>query len=271
MMKETMIKGLLAAALLLSPAARAAAQTGGQQPNPADEGLKGVVLKNRAPVNKEVLKVKLPRAQEATLKNGLRVVLLESRRVPNFTMQLVVTSGGLSDPADHKGLAQFTAALLREGTAKRTSRQLAEELDTMGASVAAFGNLSGFTSTVSASGLVENLDPVLDIFADVVRNPSFPKEEVEKYKTRTAAQLQARESNVRVKRLLSPWATRVREDLAHARGADADLLRPLNVLAALHRRLLDRIAAHDYDVAARRIELGPVEKPWVAWRAARAR
>jgi hypothetical protein len=35
--------------------------------------------------------------------------------------------------------------------------------------------------------------------------------------------------------------------------------------------LLDRIAAHDYDVLARRIELGPVEKPWVAWRAARAR
>jgi 15-cis-phytoene synthase len=87
----------------------------------------------------------------------------------------------------------------------------------------------------------------------------------------TAAQLQARESDARAKRLLSPWAARVREELAHAHGADADLLRPLNVLAALHRRLLDRIAAHDYDVAARRIDLGPVEKPWVAWRAARAR
>jgi phytoene synthase len=46
-------------------------------------------------------------------------------------------------------------------------------------------------------------------------------------------------------------------------------LRPLSVLAALHRRLLDRIAARDYDVAAERIDLGPIEKPWVAWRAAR--
>ena len=87
----------------------------------------------------------------------------------------------------------------------------------------------------------------------------------------TIAQLRARESDPRVKSLLQPWAARVRDELAPIRGPDADLLRPLNVLAALHRRLLDRIAAHDYDVAAQRIELGPVEKPWVAWRAARVR
>lgn len=47
-------------------------------------------------------------------------------------------------------------------------------------------------------------------------------------------------------------------------------LRPLFVMAALHRRLLDRIARQQYDVATRRIELGPMEKPWVAWRSARA-
>jgi 15-cis-phytoene synthase len=46
-------------------------------------------------------------------------------------------------------------------------------------------------------------------------------------------------------------------------------LRPVFVLAALHRKLLDRIAARNYDVAAERIELGPLQKPWTAWRAAR--
>lgn len=46
-------------------------------------------------------------------------------------------------------------------------------------------------------------------------------------------------------------------------------IRPLSVLGALHKRLLERIASHDYDVATQRIELGPIEKPWVAWRAAR--
>lgn len=182
---------LLAASLTLALSASMAAPALAQQPpNPADDGLKGVVLKNRAPVNKEVLKVKLPKAQEATLKNGLRVVLLENHRVPTFSMQMVVMSGGLSDPAEHKGLALFTAALMREGTQKRQSREIAEQLDTLGASLLAGSNLSGFTSNVTASGLVENFDAVLDIFSAVVRAPAFPKEEVEKYKTRTLAQLQ---------------------------------------------------------------------------------
>src|SRR5215208_8007847 len=89
----------------------------GQQPPTA----KGTVIKGKAPVSKEVLKVKLPRAEEATLKNGLRVVLLPSDKVPTFNMQLVVLSGGLSDKPDYRGLASFTASSLREGTVKRWS------------------------------------------------------------------------------------------------------------------------------------------------------
>ncbi len=54
-----------------------------------------------------------------------------------------------------------------------------------------------------------------------------------------------------------------------SRGAHTEHLRPAYVLAALHRKLLDRIAARNYDVATERIELGPLQKPWTAWRAAR--
>lgn len=50
-----------------------------------------------------------------------------------------------------------------------------------------------------------------------------------------------------------------------------DALRPILVLAALHRRLIEKIAQQNYNVGAGRIDLGPIEKPWVAWRAARAR
>ena len=64
------------------------------QTGPAGQSVKGADIKGRAPVNKEILKVKLPKAQEATLSNGLRVVLLENHRVPTFTMQMVVLSGG---------------------------------------------------------------------------------------------------------------------------------------------------------------------------------
>src|SRR5437868_2701318 len=158
------------------------------------QSMKGADIKGKAPVNKEILKVKLPKGQEATVPNGLRVILLESHRVPTFSMQMVVLSGGLSDPADYRGLATFTAALLREGTATRKSKDIAEQVDTLGATLIAGAGLSSFTSTVTSSGLVENFDQVLDIFTDVIRNPKFPQEEIEKYKQRQVAQLQFQRS-----------------------------------------------------------------------------
>ena len=162
-----------------------------QQPAPTT---KGAVIKGKAPVNKDILKVKLPKAEEATLTNGLRVVLLHSDKIPTFNMQMVILSGGLADSADYRGLATFTAALLREGTTKRSSKDIAEQTDALGTTLTATSGLSSLTSTVSTSGLVENLDATLDIFADVVRNPAFPQPEVDKYKTRTLAQLQFQRS-----------------------------------------------------------------------------
>ena len=85
--------------------------------------------------------------------------------------------------------------LLREGTTKRASKDIAEQTDALGTTLAANSGFSSMTSTVSTSGLVENLDATLDIFADVVRNPTFPQAEVDKYKTRTLAQLQFQRSN----------------------------------------------------------------------------
>ncbi|HEX5873089.1 MAG TPA: pitrilysin family protein [Pyrinomonadaceae bacterium] len=163
---------------------------GGQAPPTT----KGAVIKGKAPVSKEILKVKLPRAEEATLPNGLRVVLLRSDKVPTFNMQMVFLSGGLSDKPDYRGLANFTAALVREGTKTRSSKDIAEQVDALGATLTANSGLSSMTSVVSTGGLVENLDQTMALFSDVIRNPIFPQEEVEKYKTRTLAQLQFQRS-----------------------------------------------------------------------------
>jgi len=169
----------------------------GQGGAPAQSGAspKTTEIKGKAPVNKEVLRVKLPKAEEATLPNGLRVILLHSSKIPTFNMQMVILSGGLADRADYRGLASFTATLLREGTKTRSSKDIAEQTDALGTTLAATSGLSSLTSTVTTSGLVENLDATLDIFADVVRNPAFPQAEVDKYKTRTLAQLQFQRSN----------------------------------------------------------------------------
>jgi zinc protease len=188
------IKNSIVALLMLVLTSSLVLGQGGAPSVQQPQTTKGAIVKGKAPVNKEVLKVKLPRAEEATLKNGLRVVLLPAHKVPTFNMQLVVLSGGLSDKPDYRGLANFTAALLREGTATRASKDIAEQVDAIGATLSANSGLSSMTSVVNTSGLVENLDQTLELFADVIRNPTFPQAEVDKYKTRTLAQLQFQRS-----------------------------------------------------------------------------
>jgi predicted Zn-dependent peptidase len=187
--KKLFVAASLAGLFVIAPAAFA------QGGSAAKTSTKGAVIKGKAPLNKEILRVKLPKAQEATLSNGLQVVLLENHKVPTFSMQMVVLSGGLSDPQTARGVASFTASLLREGTTKRSSKDISEQSESLGAVIGANAGLAGFTSNVTAAGLVENLDQTLDIFADVVRNPAFPAEEVDKYKTRSLAQLPLQRSN----------------------------------------------------------------------------
>lgn len=162
-----------------------AQQGGSAGQNPTST--KGAVLKGKAPVNKNLLTVKLPKEKQATLKNGLHVVLLESNHtLPIFSMEMVVMSGGFSDPADMRGLANMTASLMREGTAKHNSRELGEALDTIGATFGANSGVSSFTSNITASGLTDNLDQILDLYAEIIRTPKYPTEEVERYKSRVA-------------------------------------------------------------------------------------
>jgi predicted Zn-dependent peptidase len=186
---------LFAVTLLFTLISSGLGMAQGPATGPAGQSTKGAVIKGKAPVNQKLLKVNLPKAQEATLPNGLRVVVLENHKVPTFNMQMVVLSGGLADKPDYRGLASFTAGLLRDGTTKRSSKDIAEQVDALGGTLASTTGLSSLTSTVSTSGLIENLDQTLDIFADVVRNPIFPTVEVEKYKARTQAQLQFQRSN----------------------------------------------------------------------------
>jgi zinc protease len=183
-----------AATILLALVSSFALGQGGAT-GPTGQSTKGAVIKGRAPVNKNILSVKLPRAQEKTLANGLQVMLLEDHKIPTFAMQMVVLSGGLSDKADYRGLAQFTAALLREGTTTRSSKDIAEQVDALGATLNANSGLSSMTTNVNATGLVENLDQTLAIFSDVMRNPTFPQAEVEKYKARTLQALQFQRSS----------------------------------------------------------------------------
>jgi phytoene synthase len=81
--------------------------------------------------------------------------------------------------------------------------------------------------------------------------------------------LRAREVEPKLKEALKNLRELALTELALPNAGAHEHLRPVFVLAALHRKLLDRIAARNYDVASSRIDLGPLQKPWTAWRAAR--
>jgi phytoene synthase len=100
----------------------------------------------------------------------------------------------------------------------------------------------------------------------------LPLDELEKAQLKLE-DLRANEISPALKQLLQTFGTSAEADLSPDMSepglAPKAYLRPLLVLAALHKQLVKRIGRSNYDVASQRMELGPVEKPWIAWRAAR--
>jgi zinc protease len=170
-----------------SSLAMSAAQGPGGQQQPSSVGM---VKKGKAPVSNDVLKVKLPRPQETTLSSGLRLMVLEDHRLPRITFQIIMPgAGGYYDPANQVGLATYTAQMMREGTKKQTSLQIAQDIDTMAASLSVSAGISSQTATVSGASLTENFDRLFAMAADVLLTPTFPAEEWDRLKKRAQATL----------------------------------------------------------------------------------
>ena len=154
-----------------------------------------VERKDRAPVSREILQVKLPKPVEAKLKNGLTVLIVEDRRAPYISMQLHIGgAGALFEPAGMAGLASITAQMLREGTNSKTSLQIAEEIDRLGASINTGASFGSPDVVLSAAGLSDNFDVWFAIATDMLFQPSFPADELEKLKQRLRVQLREQRS-----------------------------------------------------------------------------
>ena len=183
-----MKRSMITLAALLAAGALTSAQGPAGQGQPTTQGM---VLKGKAPVSKDILKVKLPRPQQATLANGLQVMVIEDHSLPQVSFQIIIPgAGGYYDPADRIGLAQYTATMLREGTSTRTTSQMAQELETLAANVGAGSGLTGPTASISGGALTENFDRVFEIGTDILMNPTFPADEWERLKARAKAGLQ---------------------------------------------------------------------------------
>jgi zinc protease len=128
------------------------------------------------------------------LKNGLRVIVIERGEVPLAAAQLLVKTGGEADPADRAGLANLTATLLTEGTTTRSAPQIAEAVEALGGSLESGGLWDA--STVRLGVMSTKLDPAMAILADIVRNPSFKEEEIERQRQQLLDELSVDMSNV---------------------------------------------------------------------------
>jgi len=167
---------------------------------PQDPGSKAIPLskverKNKAPVSDEILRVKIPKPTEITLANGLTILVLEDHRLPLVTARLsILGAGALNDPADVPGLANVTATMLKEGTKTRSSKQIAEQSEELGATIGAQAPWASETATFTASGLSDNASQWIALASDILLNPSFPESELSKLKQRMKVQLQQQRS-----------------------------------------------------------------------------
>jgi len=122
-----------------------------------------------------------PVPQRQRLANGLDLLVVEKRRLPAVAFGLLLDTGGVKDPLALPGLAAFSTAMLQEGTAKRTSQQIANEFEFMGSHLAA---VNGRERTVlAAETLSRHLPKAMELMADVVQNPTFPEREIDRVRS----------------------------------------------------------------------------------------
>ena len=157
--------------------------------NPSASG--GAVIKGKAPVTKKLLTVRLPRPKSFTLSNGLTVYFLEDHRLPAVRFRLVMRAGSLFEPKP--GVAETTAAMLTEGTTGKSYLDLAQATADIGANLSAVSGMD--TSTLSVAGLSENTDTLIKLLTDVLLNPSFPADRLDRIKYQQSSQAAQRRTN----------------------------------------------------------------------------
>jgi zinc protease len=129
-----------------------------------------------------------PAMQRTTLSNGLKVVLAERNAIPVVNLNLLVDAGYAADQLATPGTASLAMGMLDEGTKTRNALQISDELALLGAQLGSGSNLD--MSTVFLSALKTNLDASLDLFADVILNPSFPEADFRRLQKQQLAGIQ---------------------------------------------------------------------------------
>jgi zinc protease len=166
------------------------AETGDQPPTASkaqDE------WRNKQPPAGDASKLALPVPVSFKLANGLTVMLVEQHTLPVVSANLVILRGSEANPANKPGLSAFTADMLDEGTTRRSTLQLAEDVAAIGASLS-----TGSTSDASAINvrtLKKNADAAFDLVADVLLQPAFAAKELDRVRNNRLTQILQQRDN----------------------------------------------------------------------------
>ena len=163
------------------------------KPDPVGLKAEGKLDRSKTPAEGAVMSLNLPPLQRAALSNGLKVVMAERHAAPVVNLQLIVDSGYASDKFAAPGTASLAMRMLEEGTPTRDALRIGEELEGLATTFSAGANLDAATATMSA--LRANLDPSLEIYADLVLHPAFPQKEFERLQRDRLAGIQREKVN----------------------------------------------------------------------------
>jgi len=149
----------------------------------------GVPLaKEQPPPPEKMKKLSFPKWKEFKTKNGIEVVVVEHHEQPVATMYFAIRAGSTLDPEGKSSLADYVSSQLNKGTKTRNSDELAEWIESYGGDFGA-GSGNDF-SYISVSILSDYLDVAYEFLADVVLNPTFPEDELEKERKRVRTALE---------------------------------------------------------------------------------
>jgi len=131
---------------------------------------------------------KFPAFERAELPNGLKIILAERHSTPVVILDLLVNAGSAADQFASPGTARLAMDMLDEGTARRTALQISDELAALGANLHTQSGLD--SCSVNLSALTATLDRALDVYADVILNPSFPEADFQRLQKQLIAAIQ---------------------------------------------------------------------------------
>jgi predicted Zn-dependent peptidase len=171
----------ISASVALSSAA--AAQQSGRQTAPAR-----AFDRRTIPTPGKTPELHVPSWSNATLPNGARLVVSQKHALPLVSFQINFIGGADQyEPAGKTGLANLVASMLTEGTTHRTGDQISNDLQLLGTTVST--SIRGETGRMSFLSTTDKLAPTLAILADILENPTFPQEALDRLKSRTLVAL----------------------------------------------------------------------------------